>query len=46
MNWLLSKVAQVVGGQLVGEDVVLKGVSTDTRAIESGQLFIALQGDS
>ncbi len=45
MNWLLSKVAQVVGGQLVGEDVVLKGVSTDTRAIESGQLFIALQGE-
>lgn len=45
MNWQLSKIAAVTGGRLVGVDVPLSGVSTDTRAIESGQLFIALRGE-
>lgn len=44
MNWLLSKVAEVVAGRLVGKDVVLAGISTDTRAIGAGQLFLALRG--
>ena len=44
MNWLLSKVAEVVAGRLVGKDVALAGVSTDTRAIGAGQLFLALRG--
>ena len=44
MNWLLSRVAQAVDGRLVGADVALNGVSTDTRAIAPGQLFIALSG--
>jgi UDP-N-acetylmuramoyl-tripeptide--D-alanyl-D-alanine ligase len=45
MNWLLSRVAQAVGGRLLGPDVLLNGVSTDTRAIPSGVLFIALRGE-
>jgi len=45
MNWLLSQVALAVDGRLVGVDVALTGVSTDTRAIAAGQLFIALRGE-
>ncbi len=45
MKWQLSQVAQAVGGRLVGTDAALIGVSTDTRAIGAGQLFIALSGD-
>jgi len=45
MNWMLSRVAAAVGGNMVGPDVLLNGVSTDTRAIPSGVLFIALRGE-
>ena len=45
MNWLLSQVAQAVRGRLIGADVSIDGVSTDTRAIAEGQLFIALAGE-
>jgi UDP-N-acetylmuramoyl-tripeptide--D-alanyl-D-alanine ligase len=46
VKWLLSQVAAAVGGRLLGADVALDGVSTDTRAISAGQLFIALRGDN
>lgn len=46
MNWLLSQVAQAVQGRLIGADVSIEGVSTDTRAITDGQLFIALAGEN
>ena len=45
MNWLLSQVAEAVQGQLIGADVALDGVSTDTRTIARGSLFIALVGE-
>ena len=45
MNWLLSRVAEVTGGQLVGQDLSLQGVTTDTRTVAAGQLFIALRGE-
>ncbi len=45
MNWLLSQVAVAVNGRLVGADVALNGVSTDTRGVAAGQLFIALRGE-
>ncbi|UCV27820.1 UDP-N-acetylmuramoyl-tripeptide--D-alanyl-D-alanine ligase [Ferribacterium limneticum] len=45
MNWLLSQVAQAVQGRLIGADVPINGVSTDTRAIADGQLFVALAGE-
>jgi UDP-N-acetylmuramoyl-tripeptide--D-alanyl-D-alanine ligase len=45
MNWLLSQVAAAVNGRLIGADVALNGVSTDTRGVAAGQLFIALRGE-
>jgi UDP-N-acetylmuramoyl-tripeptide--D-alanyl-D-alanine ligase len=45
MNWLLSHIAEAVNGRLVGADLSINGVSTDTRAIGEGQLFIALAGE-
>lgn len=42
---MLSKVAQVLGGELVGKDIEFSAVSTDSRSIHSGDLFIALHGD-
>ncbi len=45
MSWLmLSDVAQMLGGQVHGEDVALEQVSTDTRSATAGALFFALQG--
>lgn len=41
---LLSSIAKETGGSL-SDDVVFTGVSTDTRNIQSGDLFVALQGD-
>jgi UDP-N-acetylmuramoyl-tripeptide--D-alanyl-D-alanine ligase len=45
MNWLLSRVAAATGGRLTGPDLALAGVTTDTRAVAPGQLFIALRGE-
>jgi len=45
MKWSLAEVASAVEGRLVGADRPLEGVSTDTRAIAPGQLFIALAGE-
>ncbi len=45
MNWLLSQVAEAVSGRMLGQDLALSGVSTDTRAIAPGQLFVALKGE-
>ena len=45
MNWALSQSAAAVNRRLVGADVTVEGVSTDTRAIAKGALFIALAGD-
>lgn len=42
---LLSQVAQVLAGELVGNDVEFSSVSTDSRAINAGDLFVALHGD-
>ena len=43
---LLSQAAQVLGGKLVGPDVLFTSVSSDSRAIVPGDLFVALQGDN
>jgi len=45
MNWLLSQVANAVQGRLIGADIAVEGVSTDTRAIAKGALFVALAGE-
>ena len=41
----LSEAARVLHGTLSGADVEFTGVSTDSRAVEPGQLFVALRGE-
>ena len=40
----LSELAQQVAGALLGDDARFDGVSTDTRTIDRGMLFVALKG--
>ena len=42
----LSQVSGAVNGQLLGEDVFLKGAVIDSRADCTGKLFVALDGDN
>jgi len=37
--------ARAVDGQLIGENVAFRRVVTDSRALESGDLFVALKGE-
>jgi UDP-N-acetylmuramoyl-tripeptide--D-alanyl-D-alanine ligase len=43
---LLSQAAQVLDGRLVGGDVEFTAVSSDSRSIAAGDLFVALQGEN
>jgi UDP-N-acetylmuramoyl-tripeptide--D-alanyl-D-alanine ligase len=45
MEWLLSDILLATGGRLLGADRVISGVSTDTRSVAAGQLFVALRGE-
>lgn len=45
MRWMLADIARAVGGRLFGENIEVQGVSTDTRSIAAGQLFVALRGE-
>ena len=40
----LDDIAQVLSGKRVGENVTVTGLSTDTRTINGGELFVALKG--
>lgn len=40
-----KEIAQVTGGELIGADVTVTSVSTDTRTIEKGALFVAVKGE-
>lgn len=42
--WPLSQAAAAVDAQLVGSDAVFTGVTTDSRTLQSGDLFVALPG--
>lgn len=42
---LLSQAAKILGGTLIGADAHFTAVSTDSRAIAKGDLFVALQGE-
>jgi UDP-N-acetylmuramoyl-tripeptide--D-alanyl-D-alanine ligase len=42
---LLSQAAQATGGKLVGADVRFNAVSSDSRKIAQGGLFVALRGE-
>ncbi len=40
----LSDVSEAVHGSLLGRDASFSGVSSDTRSLSAGQLFVALNG--
>ena len=40
----LAILADVLKAPLVGADAVFTGVSTDTRALKAGELFVAITG--
>lgn len=41
----LGEAAQAIGAQAVGAEVRFRGVSTDTRSVGQGELFVAIRGD-
>ncbi len=45
IGWTLDRIAQTVGGRLIGADAPIRGVSNNSRAIEPGALYVALRGD-
>jgi UDP-N-acetylmuramoyl-tripeptide--D-alanyl-D-alanine ligase len=45
MTRTLASVAEHVHGRLVGEDRAFAAVSTDTRTLTGGALFVAIEGD-
>lgn len=44
MKTSLATAAEFAGGKLIGADRTFDGVSTDSRSIRNGELFVALQG--
>lgn len=42
VRFALSEVAGIVGGELLGADVPVDGVSTDSRTLAAGELFVPL----
>jgi UDP-N-acetylmuramoyl-tripeptide--D-alanyl-D-alanine ligase len=42
----LSYAAQKINASVIGDDVTFSSVSTDTRSIQSGDLFVALKGEN
>lgn len=45
-NWTLARIAHATEGELHGVDLPVSGVSTDTRSIREGDIFIALAGEN
>ena len=45
MMMLMSQAARATGGQLAGQDAAFDAVSSDSRKIAAGDLFIALKGE-
>ena len=45
-SFSLAELVQPLQGKLQGLDVAFDSVSTDSRAVASGQLFVALQGEN
>ncbi|GHE95173.1 UDP-N-acetylmuramoyl-tripeptide--D-alanyl-D-alanine ligase [Thalassotalea profundi] len=40
----LSEIAQALDGQLIGEDITVEQVNTDSRSLVANELFLALKG--
>ena len=41
----LQQLAQITSGTLIGDNTDITSVTTDTRSVESGALFVALIGE-
>ncbi|MEE4246937.1 MAG: UDP-N-acetylmuramoyl-tripeptide--D-alanyl-D-alanine ligase [Kangiellaceae bacterium] len=41
----LQKIAEVTGGELVGDNVSVSAICTDTRSLEDNSLFVAIKGE-
>ena len=41
----LKRIAEAIGADYSGEDILISGVCTDTRKIETGSLFVAISGE-
>lgn len=46
MNWPLSTIASYFAGNAIDSDQLIANVSTDTRTINEGDLFVALVGEN
>ncbi|MBI3562683.1 MAG: UDP-N-acetylmuramoyl-tripeptide--D-alanyl-D-alanine ligase [Gammaproteobacteria bacterium] len=44
LNWNLDKIATALQARVIGTATTISGISTDTRTIAQGDLFIALRG--
>lgn len=44
--WCASQLAAIAAGQVTGEDRAFTSISTDTRTLQPGALFVALRGDN
>ncbi len=44
MNMLLSKAAEVVTGELIGNDIEFSALSIDTRTLNPGDIYLAIKG--
>ncbi|MFK5913214.1 MAG: UDP-N-acetylmuramoyl-tripeptide--D-alanyl-D-alanine ligase [Woeseiaceae bacterium] len=40
----LMQISEILSASFTGEDIIVNGISTDTRTIQGGELFIALKG--
>lgn len=40
----LDDIAEILSAERIGENITVKGISTDTRTIKGGELFLALKG--
>ena len=44
ISLLLSEIANATGGKLLGEDISVSNIGTDSRALQPGDVFLALKG--
>lgn len=43
---LLSEIAEVTNGQLIGDDLTINQINTDSRSLNASDVFLALKGDN
>ncbi len=43
-SMMLNEVATILSSEMIGENISVNGISTDTRTIKGGELFLALKG--